>query len=66
MTLWQELTRIVCLFVLYQTLILLGWDSWNCCGIQSNNVTDNSTVFIVKHGEEEVRNVLSGSVYFST
>jgi hypothetical protein len=59
-------TRSVCLFVLLQTLVLLAWESWNCCGIQSNNVTDSSAVFMLKLGEEEVRSELSGLVYFSS
>jgi hypothetical protein len=48
------------------TLILLAWENWKCCGIQSINGTDSSAVFVFKLCEEEVRSELSGLVYFAT
>jgi hypothetical protein len=50
----------------YTTLMLLAWESWNCCRNQSTNGSDSSVVFMLKLGEDKVRSELSGLVYFAT
>ena len=44
-------------------MALIAWENWNCCGIQNNNGTDSSNVFMLKLGEKEFRSELSGLVY---